>query len=78
MLAELARQSQRCRKDHRVLTSRIVKDVHDQQLRELETRLRLCESQADCTGGIRQIVGRALIHLGSGMAAECPPQLARR
>ncbi len=61
-----------------MLTPRIIKDVHDQQVRELEMRLRPCESQADCTGGIRQTVGRALIHLGSGMAAECPPQLARR
>jgi hypothetical protein len=61
-----------------MLTPRVIKDVHDQQVRELEMRARACDNQVDCSGGLRQTVGRALIQIGVGLAAECPPQLAAR
>jgi hypothetical protein len=61
-----------------MLTARVIKDVHDQQVRELQLRSRPYESQPDCSEGLRQTVGRALVRFGFGLAGECPPQLAAR
>jgi hypothetical protein len=62
-----------------VLTQRFIKDVHDQEVRELEMRLRPVDAAPESSGtSLRRMLGRALIQVGSGMAADCQPQMASR
>jgi hypothetical protein len=63
-----------------MLTTKIVRDVHEQQLREIvrslpETRR---TRQGPRPKGLRLWIGRRLIGIGVALAAESPPRLAAR
>ncbi len=63
----------------KLLTSRIIKDVHDRQLRDLEAGSRLGEAQSGGFGlSLRQVLGRSLIQFGTVLTTDCPPQAAAR
>jgi hypothetical protein len=60
-----------------VLTSLIVRDIHNQQVREMERGLLGSEGRATTDRfGLRQRVGRGLIRVGFALAAESSRQQA--
>jgi hypothetical protein len=60
-----------------VLTSLIVRDIHNQQVREMERALLNSKRRAAADRfGLRQRVGRGLIRVGFALAAENSRQQA--
>jgi hypothetical protein len=60
-----------------VLTPRIVRDIHNQQVREMERALPDSQRPAVTPPStLRQKVGRGLIRVGYAVAAESPRQQA--